>query len=446
MFPTRRKFIEAATAAWVGSSALRAQTPVAANDRIQIATIGVGGMGTVDTRHALTIPGVKLVAVSDLYDGRLTRAREVWGKDLFATRDYREILARRDVDAVIIATPDHWHFRITIDALRAGKDVYCEKPMVQLLAQGSAVVKAHQESDRILQVGSHYVSAFHMQKARELLRTGAIGQLTSAEASIERDAALLACQYSIPPDASPATIDWDRFLGSAPRHEFDAVRFFRWRNYRDYGTGIPGDLFVHLLSGLHMATESSGPTRVFATGGLRYWKDGRETPDVMWALLDYPATDKRGGFNVALNVNFKAGGGNSHEIGMRFVGTEGMLELSGKAVVLSKLPDETEPGTSIETFSAAMQEEFLKEYRKKYPQRPDSPARTVMETQFDAPVGFDPHIEHHRTFFAAVRSREQVLEDAAFGFRAAGPALLCNASYYEQRACSWDPDGMTAAG
>ena len=219
----------------------------AKNDSIQIALIGAGGMGSGDARMASSIPGVKLVAACDIYDGRLQRARERWGANLFTTRDYREILARPDIDSVIIATPDHWHKQITVDALNAGKFVYCEKPMVHSIDEGNAVVEAQNKSGKTFQVGSQYVSSLVYQKARDLLKTGAIGEINMVEAWLDRNTAIGAWQYSIPPDASPANIDWDRFLGSAPKRPFEPIRLFRWRNYVDYGTGVAGDLFVHRL-------------------------------------------------------------------------------------------------------------------------------------------------------------------------------------------------------
>lgn len=186
MRATRRQFLQTSAAA-----AAAGQTKTyAANDRIQIATLGVGGMGSGDTRMALSVPGVELVAVADVYDGRLRRAREVWGDHIFTTRDYREILARQDVDAVIIGTPDHWHARMMIDALEAGKDVYCEKPMVQKIEQGLAVIEAEKKSGRILQIGSQYVTSIIYHKTRELIRSGAIGQLNMVEAWLDRNTAL----------------------------------------------------------------------------------------------------------------------------------------------------------------------------------------------------------------------------------------------------------------
>jgi predicted dehydrogenase len=422
------------------AAAAGGQAPApAANDRIQIALIGAGGMGMGDARYALSLPGVALVAVSDIYDGRLARAKELWGNQVATTRDYREVLARKDVDAVIIATPDHWHSAITIDALNAGKDVYCEKPMVQKVEQGHSVIDAAHSSGRIFQVGSQYVSSLVYHKTRELLQSGAIGQLNMVEAWLDRNDAMGAWQYSIPPDASPATIDWDRFLGSAPKRPFEPIRLFRWRNYRDYGTAVAGDLFVHLLSGLHFSTGSTGPTRVYATGGLRYWKDGRDVPDVMLAMMDYPKTDAHPEFTFALRVNFKSSAP-EERFGFRFVGSEGTM-VCGPTVTLQKTPKPAkELDYSLEGFPKAMQEA----YAAKRPRLDEAPAAVPGQKQdvYTPPPGHDAHREHHRVFYEAVRSRKPVTEDAVFGFRAAGPALLSNTSYFEQRVCKWDPAAM----
>jgi len=409
------------------------------NESIQIALIGAGGMGMGDAHYAVSLPGVKLVAACDIYDGRLARAKENWGKDIFTTRDYREVLARKDVDSVIIATPDHWHQKITVDALDAGKHVYCEKPMVHAISEGQAMIDAQQRSGRVLQIGSQYVSSLVYQKARELLADGAIGELNMVEAWLDRNSAIGAWQYSIPPDASPETIDWDRFLGSAPKRPFEPIRLFRWRNYRDYGTGVAGDLFVHLLTGLHFATGVKGPTRVYATGGLRFWKDGRDVPDLMLALLDYP------GFTVTLKVNFESGTPRE-SFGVKFIGSEGTMSTSFTELALARRPRSSEPGYTIETFPEAVQAEFLKQYHKQYPvQRPTADSmRPDKDDAFHPPEGFNTHLEHHRAFYDSVRNGKPSVEDAVFGLRAAGPALLTNVSYFEKRVCNWDPDRLTA--
>jgi len=407
---------------------------LAANDRIQIALIGAGGMGMGDVRSSLA-GGAKLVAAADVYQGRLTRCQELWGKDVYTTRDYREVLARPDVDAVIVATPDHWHQQISIDAMNAGKDVYCEKPMTQRLEDGLTMVDAQHKTGRILQVGSQRVSSILYQKARDLYHSGAIGELNLVEAWWDRNSAIGAWQYSLPPDATEANIDWDRFLGRAPKRPFEPRRLFRWRNYRDYGTGVAGDLFVHLLSGMHFVTGVTGPTRVYATGGLRFWKDGRDVPDVMLAFYDYP------GFNLALRVNFVNGGKENEAF--RFIGTEGTLTISN-GVTVSKVPRETEPGYTIDTFAQATQDEFFKRYLEEYPKQPPNAdsIRPQDDQHFSAPAGYSDHRDHHHNFLNAVRSRKPVTEDAAFGFRASGPALLANLSYFERRICEWDPEAM----
>ena len=429
MSTTRRHFL--ATAA--GAGLLAAQN-VSPNDRVRIALIGAGGQGSGDTRNALNVAGVELVAVADIYDGRLTRAREVWGDHLFTTRDYREVLARKDVDAVFVGTPDHWHSTVSIDAMNAGKDVYCEKPMVQQLSQGAQMIEAQKRTGRILQVGSQRVSSIVYAKAKEMLASGAIGELNMVEAWVDRNSAIGAWQYSIPPDASPANIDWDRFLGRAPKVPFEPVRLFRWRNYRDYGTGVPGDLFVHLISGLHFVTGALGPDRVFASGGLRFWKDGRDVPDVMIALYDYPA------FNVMLRVNFVDGA--TETAGLRFIGSEGIMMVDS-GLTLSKVPRELEPGYTIDTFPKTQQEQFLKEYRQKYPVRAKiNTGQMSAEEKFVTPKGYSDHFDHIRNFISAVRSRKPVVEDAVFGFRAAGPALLSNISYFDKKVCLWDAEAM----
>jgi predicted dehydrogenase len=401
-------------------------------------------MGSGDVRSSLK-NGSELVAVADVYQGRLTRAKEVWGGDIFVTRDYREVLARPDIDAVIVATPDHWHRQISIDAMNAGKDVYCEKPMVQHVDDGKPVIEAAQKTGRIIQIGSQRVSSIVYKKAQQLFRSGAIGELNMVEAWWDRNSAIGAWQYSIPPDATEQNIDWDRFLGRAPKVPFQPIRLFRWRNYQDYGTGVCGDLFVHLFSGMHFVTGAIGPTRVYATGGLRFWKDGRDVPDVMLGLYDYPKTEAHPAFNLALRVNFVNGG--SENSGFRFVGSEGILTI-GEGVTVSRQPRETEPGYTIDTFPKATREAFLKQYRERYPQvraTADS-IRPSGKDEFLPSEDYSDHVDHHRNFLEAVRSRKPVVEDAVFGFRAAGPALLSNVSYFEQRICEWDPSTMTLKG
>ena len=418
--------------AWAEGGPARAY---AANDQIQIALIGAGGQGMGDTRTALEVPGVRLVAVADCYDGRLQHSKEMWGDAIFTTRDYREILARRDVDAVIIGTPDHWHKQAAVDAMKAGKDVYLEKPMIHSHDEGPEIIETARRTQRIVEVGSQRVSSILYQKAREIVQSGALGQINAVNAWWDRNSTMGAWSYTVPPDASTATIDWDRFLGTAPKIPFNPEHFFQWRKWKAYGTGVAGDLFVHLFSGTHFVTGSNGPTRAMATGGLRFWKDGRDALDVVLGLFDYPQN-----WNLSLRVNFVCGGPESE--GFVFTGSEGSLGIGWDGITLTRVPREKEPGYTVGTFANATREKYLEEYRKKYPpEHPTGPAPKGQE-KFVPPEGYSDSYDHLKNFIEAVRSRKPVIEDATFGYRAAGAALLTNLSIERQAIMRWDPEAM----
>jgi predicted dehydrogenase len=433
---TRRRFLQLAGAA-AGTTTVLARTgpalaaqeakPVSPNDRIRVALLGAGGMGQGDTATALKVPGVELVAAADVYDGRFVEVRAKFGKDLPTTRDYRELLGRKDVDAVIVASPDHWHAQMAIDALEAGKHVYCEKPMMHSIDEGIRMLEARKRAGRVLQVGSQCVSSIVYEKARELFASGAIGQVNLIEGWTNRNSVMGALHWPIPKDASPETIDWVRFLGSAPRRPFEPARLFRWRLYNDYGTGITGDLFVHLFSGLHLVAGTLGPSRVFCSGGLRYWTDGREIPDVMVAVLDYPARGGTPAFNLTLKVNFVDGGVTNEwgDTGFRFVGSEGLMELGGSSVTVARRPP----------------------LARDWDAEPSKETRLADATRHThrAPDGYDDRLDHFRGFFAAVRENKPVVEDALFGLRAAAPALLCNLSYEKRRPVVWDAEAFTVS-
>ncbi len=401
------------------------------NDQINLALIGAGGMGVQDTITALQVPGVKLVAVCDLYDGRLAEAKTRWGNDLFTTRVYKEILSRPDIDAVIVATPDHWHQQISVDAMKAGKHVYCEKPMVHSIMEGPEVIKAQKQTGKVFQVGSQGVSSLGNEKARELLLDGAIGQLTYAEGFWARHSPVGAWQYPIPADASPQNVDWETYVSNTRKIPFDATRFFRWRNYLDYGTGMAGDLFVHLFSSLHFITGSLGPEKVYSSGGLRYWKDGREVPDVLLGTFDYPEGKGHPAFNASLRCHFIDG--TSGSTFLKLVGTEGAMDVSWDSVTLKR------------NKSTSYDDPFYLEQMKKAG-TPVSERKRILppeEYTFQAEKGYlgGPY-DHFANFFMAIRDKKDVAEDAVFGYRAAAPALLCNDSYREDRAIRWDPKKM----
>jgi predicted dehydrogenase len=419
------------------------QKKYSANDAIRIAGIGMGIMGYNDINSALKVPGVQMVAACDLYTGRLERAKEVYGKDIFTTRDYREILERKDIDAVVIATSDHHHAMISIDAMNKGKAVYCEKPMVHKLEQGLPVIQTQKKTGKVMQVGSQGISGVDYLKAKELFKSGEIGQLNCIEATYDRQSALGAWEYTMPTDGSPKTVDWDRYLTGMPKQPFDAKKFFWWRNYKDFGTGMSGDLFVHLLTGIHYVTDSKGPSRISSSGQLSYWKDGRDVPDVMVAIMEYPETKEHPAFQLTLRVNFISGGGDTSSV--RFIGSEGVMEKGwdGVTITHSLMPKAHGIGgwDALETYPAAMQEELKKQYNSKWT-KDDHKAPTKPPIKYRAPENVDAHVDHFMNFFEGIRNNKPVIEDPVIGFRAAAPCLAANESYFKKKVILWDPEKM----
>ena len=416
-----------------------------ANDHINIGLIGSGIQGIYDTRAALSVDGVKIVAACDLYTGRLDRAKELWGKDLFVTRDYRKLLDRKDIDAVIVATPDHWHKKIAVDALRAGKHVYCEKPMVQKWEDGQEIISAQKSSGKICQIGSQGMSSLTNEKAKQLYKEGAIGDLVLLDFYNDRYSAEGAWQYPIPPDQGPDTVDFGTFLGNAPKVAYDPKRFFRWRNYKDYGTGVAGDLFVHAFSSLHYMIDSFGPTSALATGGLRYWKDGRDVPDVSITLYDFPKTETHPAFNAVFRVNFIAGSGGGS--GFKLVGTEGEMEIGWDTVSVRRSKLSMDPGDySLVAFTEKTQGAIRSNHATVSPESRNSVLQTGTTT-WESPQDYKgAHHDHFHNFFTAIREKGKTIQDPTFGLRAAGAALLANESYYKKSPVKWNPIAMKMMG
>jgi predicted dehydrogenase len=422
---------------------LRYSKKISSNDKVRLAVIGFGIQGHGDLATALKVPGVELAGVCDLYTGRLLNAKEMYGDQIFTTKNYHEVLDRSDVDAIIIATSDHWHARITKEALKKGKAIYCEKPMVHKISEGLDVVEAHRASGKVMQVGSQRVSSIGYAKARELYQAGEIGKLNMVNAVYDRQSAIGAWEYTMPNDASPETVDWNRYIEAMNKIPFDPKKFFWWRNYRDFGTGVAGDLFVHLLSGTHVITGSKGPVKIFSSGQLSYWKDGRDVPDVMTGILQYPETPEHPSFQLTLQVNFVSGTGGQESI--KLVGEEGVMEMKGSNLSVHHSLMPKAPGfggyDAVFTYPNAMQDALTQAYNQKYSDD-DKKRPTKPDVDFKAPAGYSDHLDHFTNFFDAIRSGKPIVEDAAFGFRAAAPCLACNDSYFEKKIINWDPVNM----
>ena len=419
---------------------LNSEKKYSPNDNIRLAGIGMGIQGYNDMNDALKVPGTEVVACCDLYTGRLDHAKELYGNNITVTKRYEEILDRKDVDAIILATNDSWHSKISIEALKKGKAVYCEKPMVYKIREGWDVIHAQQASKKIMQVGSQRVSSLGYAKAKELYEAGEIGMINSVEAVNNRQSFLGAWKYTIPLDASPHTIDWERYESNlVKKHPYEDKRFFWWRNYREYGTGVAGDLYVHLISGLHFITGSKGPSKIYSLGDLTYWKDGRNVPDVMNSVLEYPETKEHPAFQVTLSVNFVSGEGESGYT--KITGTDGFMMVNENKVTVKRRKMPKAPGIggwdSMHTFTNDMQQKLLDEHNKKY-SKEDQKAQVLPDITYAAPEGYSDHVAHLSNFMDSVRTGKPVVEDAIFGFRAAAPCLSCNESYFQNKIIQWD--------
>ncbi|MEO6498416.1 MAG: Gfo/Idh/MocA family oxidoreductase, partial [Mucilaginibacter sp.] len=325
----------------------------------------------------------------------------------------------------------HWHQQISIDAMRAGKHVYCEKPMVHSVDEGPAVIKAQQETGKVFMVGSQGVSSLGNEKAKQLLKDGAIGELNYAEGFWARRNPVDVWQYPIPADASAETVDWETYISNTKKRPFEDKRFFRWRNYTDYGTGMAGDLFVHLFSSLHFVTGSFGPNKIYASGGLRFWNDGREVPDVLLGTFDYAKAAAHPAFNLSLRCNFVDG--TSGTTYLKLVGSEGSMDVTWDSVTLKR------------NNTAASDDPFMIEQQRKAGNT-NAARKQILppsELTYNAEKGYlgGPY-DHMNNFFDAIRNNKKVVEDAIFGYRAAAPALLCNDSYYQNTPIFWNPDKM----
>lgn len=395
---------------------------------IRIALIGKGGMGTADANCALSVPGVKIVAVCDLYDARLEMARKQWGEAIFTTKDYKEILNRKDVDAVLIGTPDHWHQPIAIAAMKVGKHVYCEKPVIHRLSEGKALIDAQQTSGSLFQVGSQGMASLGNRKARQLVQARIIGKVNFIDGQFTSGPGVLG-KYPVPADASEKTIWWKQFIGSAPRHDFDAQRFFYWRNWKDYGTGIAGDLFVHVLASLHYITGAIGPEKVYTTGGIHHYTDGySDTPDLMLGYFDYPDRNNIGAFTVQLGANYVDGISKKWgSTDFRIVGSEGTLDVTWDKVTLKTL-HKLDIGrlNALEAVGKGI----------------DNPVeQSPSEFVFKAEEGYKGgHYDHFYNFFTGIRNKTPLVADVLFGVRSAAPALLSYESYLRGEAIYWDAD------
>jgi predicted dehydrogenase len=428
----RRRFLKGGALAanvFLLKNALPAQAQLSPSDRVRFGMIGIGMQGSGLLPNAISLPGVECVGAADLYDGRHTLAREITGNtSLPAGRHYHDLLNRKDIDCIVAAVPDHWHMRVVVDACNAGKDIYCEKPMSHTIPQGFEMVEAAQRNNRIVQIGSQRVSSALCAKASDLYKGGAIGDVELVELSMGRNDPNGAWQYPPPPDLSPQNLDWDTWLNEAPKIPFDPIRFARWRCWKEYGTGVAGDLMVHLLSGMQKTLGwNEAPRSATSLGGIFRWKDGRNMPDTLLVIFDYHGTP----VYVRLNL------GCATPETARFMGPKGVMETNGSEIRVSQqLGVDTSPSYYSGGFPAKLREEYVSQWRAEHEPLPGK--EPVNDDVIYRGHEWEDVRPHLWTFFQAVKSRNAVTEDAVFGNHAAIACHMANESYFRQAPVFFD--------
>jgi predicted dehydrogenase len=437
---SRRRFLEIGAAAAGVSLAtnttllkpqpLLAQAKtVPASDRIRFGMIGIGMQGSQLLAQSIELPGVECVAACDLYDGRHILARETTDKpNLPVTRRYHELLADKNIDCIVAAVPDHWHKQIVVDTVTSGKDIYCEKPMSHSAADGVEMVDAAKKSGRIVQIGAQRVSSLICAKAKELVSQGSLGDLMMVEGWLGRNDPTGAWEYPPPSDLSLENLDWDTWQGTVPKRAFDPNIFARWRCWKEYGTGLAGDLLVHLISGMmFMLDINEAPRQVMAMGGIRRWKDGRNMPDVHASLFYY------GDLPVYMRLNQ----GTEMPETYRIQGSKGILEVTEFG--LNYTP-QTGKDSGPSYYDAGFPHEMRTTYEKQWHEENDPKIghEPMPETVSFRGPDYDDMKPHLWKFFEAVRSRKPVVEDAVFGHHAALACHMANESYFRKTAVTWD--------
>jgi predicted dehydrogenase len=432
----RRQFVKSALGAGVAlgaaSPTVFAQEKVqGANDRLQLAVIGVGGRGRYLLRWVMETGGqmvppapppwapppkppdprlaARVVAVCDVYEKRKREAQTFSGAD--GTLDYRRVLDRKDVDAVIIATPDHWHARMALEAMARGKDVYLEKPVTHTVEEARQVAEAVRRTGRVLQVGSQTTSSDQWWKARKAIQDGMIGDLVQSQGSYHRNSEEGEWNWKIDPEAGPqgtgeSFVDWKMWLGEAPERPWDADRFFRFRKYWDYSGGIATDLFYHVMAPLNIAWgEAQFPHKVMASGGVYAFKD-REVPDTFALLAEYPK-----GHSLVLSSSMA---NDTHVPGL----------IRGHEGTIMMVPDGRFEGR-VDAITITPQSVARKKFKDRY-----GTIEVVLETE--------PRESHMENFLRCLRSREKPVLDADTAYRAMVTIGMSVQSYREGRVLYWD--------
>jgi len=429
MQTTRRSFFiksGAVSIAYKLAGAAPQLKPAGPNDQIGMGFIGVGIRGSYHLDNFKKAPGVRAVMAADCYDGHLAWAKETTDGKIETTRDYHELLGRKDIDAVVISTPDHWHGRMILDSLAAGKHVYVEKPMTYSIAEGKAICDAAKKSGKVVMVGSQNKSSALTAKAREVVKSGVLGKLNMVRLATYRNTPEGAWVYPVPADASPETIDWARWQGPAPKQDFDPKRVFRWRCWWEYSGGVATDLWVHELTTMHEIMDVKGPKSAVAQGGIFRFDDGRTCPDLLTGVYEYP------GFILEITANL--GNSNRAGAGTLIMGSEGTMTFGRGGVNVTFEPAASPVAMyGLNGWTKKAREDYLASVGVSGGKRPTLPPTKAPET-FAVQRG----LEHWEFFIQTLREGAPNRETAEEGHMAAGAAHLGNMAYRKKRRMRWD--------
>ncbi|MBL8229288.1 MAG: Gfo/Idh/MocA family oxidoreductase [Bryobacterales bacterium] len=408
---SRRSFVK--TSAAMAPAVLSAQN---VNSELQVAWIGTGSRGYYLMERAYKGNGkpFKVVATCDTYDGNLAKGKDrvqtMGGNTPKTTKDYREILADKSVDAVVIATPEHLHYPMTMAALKAGKNIYVEKPLAHTIEEGWDILKAAEQAGKVVQVGTQNRSNTLYQEARDMVQKGMIGEIHYVRAFWYRNSLPdnPAWRYTIPADTNEQNTDWQKFLGASPKRPFHKGRYFQWRLYWDYSGGISTDLLVHQTDISNFVCGKTVPSSCMASGGVYRWTDAnddREVPDTFSALYEYP-----GKFHINYSCYF---GNVNYGYGEQFMGNEGTIEVLNRQIL---------------TFTP-----------EKFGGKAPAHVAARKEIKIERPGNDNLAVESHITnWLEAIRGKAKLIAPVQVGQQAAISGHLATLSFRNNKKVLWD--------
>lgn len=424
----RRRFIQqAAGTALLSAAPVSARGMLGANERVNVALIGCGGRGRSDADLLREIPDVNVVAVSDVYEPHAAAARASAGTGCKSYRDFRKLLEQKDIDAVLVATPDHWHASITVLACQAGKDVYVEKPLAHSVREGRKMVEAARRYDRVVQTGTQHRSAPHIQQAAEIVRSGRVGPVHFVRVwnylNMSPDG--IGQVADSPP---PVGLDWDFYLGPAPEVPFNKNRFlvsYRW--FWDYAGGMATDYGTHRLDSVHQIMGVDAPRSAVAAGGRYVLKDGAETPDVLQITYEYPD----------FVLSYEASMMNDHGCGGR---------TPGKKYYLTRTPDDRPHGMAFYGTKGTLYADRVGFEVYPEPQGESGPgavpregaAAGIFRIERVELAGADATALHLKNFIECVRSRQRPVADVEVGHRSTTVPHLGNIAFRTGHKIHWE--------